>query len=85
MADGSLAGLGSVKGRVSEAEWNARVDLAAQQREADATEPDGDEADADAEGESVTDGPSATAQAGLATYQQVGSPPSTAAQLNLIA
>ncbi|MEY4255026.1 MAG: hypothetical protein RLZZ141_253, partial [Pseudomonadota bacterium] len=29
MADGSLAGLGSVKGRVSEAEWNARVDLAA--------------------------------------------------------
>lgn len=63
----------------------ARVDLAAQQRETNATEPDGDEADADAESESAADGPSAAAQAGLATYQQVGSPPSAAAQLNLIA
>ena len=29
MADGSLAGLGSLKGKVSEDEWKARVDLAA--------------------------------------------------------
>ena len=29
MADGSLPGVGSLKGKVSEAEWKARVDLAA--------------------------------------------------------
>src|SRR5439155_12609215 len=29
MADGSLAGLSSLKGKVSEEEWTARVDLAA--------------------------------------------------------
>jgi ribulose-5-phosphate 4-epimerase/fuculose-1-phosphate aldolase len=29
MADGSVAGLGSLRGKVSEAEWNIRVDLAA--------------------------------------------------------
>ncbi len=29
MADGSVAGLGSLRGKVSEAEWNVRVDLAA--------------------------------------------------------
>ena len=29
MADGSIAGIGSLKGKVSEAEWQARVDLAA--------------------------------------------------------
>ena len=29
MADGSMTGVGSLKGKVSEAEWKARVDLAA--------------------------------------------------------
>eukprot|EP01039_Chlorochromonas_danica_P016105 gene16105-19017_t len=29
MADGSLAGVGSLKGQVSEDEWTARVELAA--------------------------------------------------------
>ncbi|MFM8376597.1 MAG: class II aldolase, partial [Phenylobacterium sp.] len=29
MADGSLAGIVSLKGKVSEEEWQARVDLAA--------------------------------------------------------
>ena len=29
MADGNLAGISSLRGRVSEAEWRVRVDLAA--------------------------------------------------------
>lgn len=63
----------------------ARVELATLQRETEAAESDAEQADAEAEPESAAAGLTASAQAGLTTYQQVGSPAAVSAQVDLLA